>query len=102
MALRGVKGQGPFPSETPSADEKTSTRLSRIRKDSLKQLTNPQQGNPCPPDPKQRKRNAAELVCVPFVCIRQSGFRALPQSSLCSDSSLQEGAFLDRIYLLCK
>ncbi len=73
MALRGVKGQGPLPSETPSADEKTSTRLSRIRKDSLKQLTQPQKDSPNAPNPRQAKRNATVMVCVPFIVFVSGG-----------------------------
>ncbi len=38
LALRGVKGQGPFPPEASAPAGALSTRLSRIRKDSPKQL----------------------------------------------------------------
>ena len=79
MALRGVKGQGPFPSET-LAPQRTEASAFRESPGFEKQLTQPQRNrSPTFIQPQRMDLPSALLTIHLFVCIRAASSFSLPR-----------------------
>ncbi len=85
--LAGCRAAEALPVGDLCAAAQRSMRLSRIREDSPKQLAQPQKDSPATPTPKQSKRNATVMVCVPFI-----HFPVLPKPPSRSASTVSSSA----------